>query len=330
MNDHKIHPGENSAETMRKTMQELYHHEEILGNDPSEVFTDNYQITTPKGREIHDLTSSMRQAAQYLKPARRCGTATLMDLQSLVDWTNRFKGDTSILFANTDMERPSLTCIADYHAAGPVDVTTPTGDPSARHCHHRAIYRFPLSDEWKAWIGISGEPLDKDELGEFIEINAKDVMDPTPAIIANKTASKNTEWENRLIETAQKIEGRYGQLTKLLKMSKRFQVYESSNLTIVSNRDTGEGEIQFVNEHKTAEGKPINIPNLIIIAVPVFEGGPHYRMPVRFRYRKKGGKIYFFLSPYNPEKAFKAAADEALKYAENETNLPLLRGTPES
>ncbi|MEZ5674322.1 MAG: DUF2303 family protein [Thalassovita sp.] len=31
---------------------------------------------------------------------------------------------------------------------------------------------FPLSDEWKAWMQISGAGLGKDELGEFIEAQA--------------------------------------------------------------------------------------------------------------------------------------------------------------
>jgi uncharacterized protein YfdQ (DUF2303 family) len=104
-------------------------------------------------------------------------------------------------------------CIADYHASGPGDQQTPTGDPTARRCHHRAIYNVPMSEEWKAWMQISGKALDKDELGEFIEANAKDIMDPTPAIMANAELEKNAAWENRLIKTAQQIEGRFGQLT---------------------------------------------------------------------------------------------------------------------
>ena len=112
-------------------------------------------------------------------------------------------------------------------------------------------------------------------------------------------------------------------------MSKQFQVYEKSDLTVSTNRDTGEQEIQFVNEHKAADGKPLNIPNLIIIAIPVFMGGAPYRMPVRFRYRKSGGAIRFILSVYNPEKAFEAAFKEAIITALEATELPLFMGSPE-
>ena len=167
-------------------------------------------------------------------------------------------------------------------------------------------------------------------MGEFIEANAKDVMDPTPAILGGKESDSHEPWENRLIRTAQQIEGRFGQLHQLLAMSKQFQVYETSDLKVSTNRDSGEAEIQFLNEHKTADGKPLNIPNLIIITIPVFQGGAPYRMPVRFRYRKSGATIRFILTVYNPEKAFEAAFEEAATEARDKTDLPLFYGTPES
>ena len=319
----------NPAETMRDVMANIGRHDPVDTPDGLDL-TKAHLITLPDHRKVEDLTSKHRDAAEYLKPARRMGTAHLADLQSLIAWSNRFKGETSALFAKPDMSAPTLTCIADYHAGGPVDQANTKGDPTARHCHHRAIYDFPLSEEWKAWMGISGSPLEKDDLGEFIEAQAKDIMDPTPAVLDGKESDKNQKWENRLIQTAQQIQGRYGQLTQLLAMSKHFQVHETSNLTVKTNRDSGEQEIQFVNEHKAPDGKPLQIPNLIIIAIPVFMGGAPYRMPVRFRYRKIGGAVRFILSIYNPEKAFEAAFKEAVEEATIQTDLPTFMGTPES
>lgn len=318
---------ENTAETVRDIMQELGA-TEALTDTPA--LNEPALVTIADKRRVENLTDAYRKAAEFLKPTRRMGTAKLADLQSLIDWTNRFKGETSALFANPDLDAPTITCIADYHAGGPVDVEAQTGDPTARHCHHRAIYDFPLSEEWKAWMKVSGAALEKDALGEFIEAQAKDVMDPTPAVLKGQVIDKNAPWENRLIETAQKIEGRYGQLTQLLAMSKQFQVHETSNLTVKTNRDSGEQEIQFVNEHKAPDGKPLSIPNLIIIAIPVFMGGAPYRMPVRFRYRKMGGQVKFILSIYNPDKAFEAAFNEAVDAAVEGTGLPIFKGTPET
>lgn len=318
----------NTAETMRKVMEEIGLHTPIT--DTNNPITSATLISMPSNRKVQDVTAELRAAAEYLQPTRRKGKATLGDLQSLIDWTNRFKGETSALFANNNRDNPSLTCIADYHAEGPADPTNENGDPSARHCHHQATYHFPLSDEWKAWIANSGQWVTKDEMGEFIEANAKDVMDPTPAIISMEKSDKHQDFENRLIETGRQIEGRFGQLHSLLVMSRQFQIYETSNLEVSSNRDTGEQSIQFLNEHRDKDGAPLKIPNLIIIAIPVFTGGAPYRMPVRFQYRKMSGTIKFSLSVYNPEKAFDAAFDEALEKARDQTKLPLFLGTPEA
>lgn len=320
---------ENTAATMRDVMEKIGGTEFISKPDAFDL-TETHLVAIPQHRKIEDVTEKHRNALEFLKPSRRKGTANLDDLQSLIDWANRFKGETSVLFAKPDLAAPTITCVADYHAEGPADPTEKTGDPLARHCHHRAVYSFPLSEEWKAWMRVSNSPLEKDELGEFIEANAKDIMDPTTAILAGKESEKNQAWENRLIQTARQIEGRYGQLTQLLQMSRQFQVYETSNLKVSSNRDTGESEIQFLNEHKGADGKPLQIPNLIIIAIPVFQGGALYRMPVRFRYRKSGGAVLFILSIYNPEKAFEAAFKEAVEEAQTKTELPTFMGTPEA
>lgn len=286
-------------------------------------------VAVPMHRTIENLTGHHIAELERLAPLRRRGTAQLDDLASIILWGNRFKDGDSVLFANPDMAKPTLTCIADYHRHGEPQIVDGR-DVSARHGAHRATYAFPLSDEWKDWMRVADKPLAKDEMGEFIESHAKDVMDPTPAILKGDLSVKMEAWEERLILTAQKIEGRFGQLHHLLAMSRQFQVFETSNLQVATNRDTGEATIQFVNEHKQADGKPLSIPNLIIVAIPVFRGGAAYRMPVRFRYRKSGADVKFILSPYNPEKAFEAAFDEACQTAARETGLPLFLGKPET
>jgi hypothetical protein len=321
-------PPQNVAETMRDVMRETGHHDKVDTPETPD-FTKSHLVTIPAHRVVQNVTKDVRGPAEFFKPARRTGVARMADLDSLVAWANRFKGDTSVLYASPDLSEPALTCIADYHDKGPADVTRKEGDPTARHCHHRAIYDFPLSDDWTAWMNVTDRGLEKDVLGEFIETQARNIMDPTPALLDGKINDKNADWENRLIETAQKIEGRYGQLSQLLSMSRSFQVHETSNLTVKTNRDTGEQEIQFLNEHKDADGKPLKIPNLIIIAIPVFRNGALYRMPVRFRYRKSGSSVKFVLSVYNPEKAFEAAFNEAAVKAQTDTELPLFLGKPE-
>jgi hypothetical protein len=76
--------------------------------------------------------------------------------------------------------------------------------------------------------------------------------------------------------------------------------------------------------------KPVKVPNLFLIGIPVFEGGPLYRIPVRLRYRLAGGRVTWIVRRYRPEAVFKDAFDEALARIGEATGLPVLRGAPEA
>jgi hypothetical protein len=328
MTDTPLITGENIAQTVRDVMADFDLVETIQRSDTPT--SDAHLVALPTHRQIHDLTSHHRAALEYLKPLRRRGTAKLADLDSFIAWANRFKGADSAIFAAPDAQSPSLLCIADYHTSGPADPLNKDGDPTARHCAHRASYDFPVSKEWRAWKGISGRSLDKGELGDFIEANALDIENPTPAILALDASKAKAGWESRMIETAQRIEGRFGQLGQLLSLSKSFAIYESSDLSVKVNRDTGEQQIQFLNEHKGADGQPISLPNLYMITVPVFENGALFRLPVRFQYKKSGSTVKFKLTLHNPERVFDIAFREAVDTAERGTELPVFFGKPET
>ena len=321
---------ENVAQTVRDMMADTADCTLVYDPPPGLLFSAPMLVSVPNGRNIQNQTEAMRTAATYLKPARRKGTAKLATLQGLIDWANRFKSDRSALYANPDTASPSLTCIANYHGAGPAVIDFGGGDPSAEHCDHRGIYTFPVSKEWQRWIKVSGQALDKADMGQFIEDNAKDFLDPSPILLGQKATGDAELWEARLIEIAQKLDGRFGQHIKLIQMSRAFQVHETSNLTVSANRDTGESTIAFTNEHRDADGQPLQIPNLFLIAIPVFESGAIYRLPIRFQYRKSGAAVKFVLTVYDPMRAFDDAFGEAITIATESTGMPCFSGTPEA
>jgi|GEM_PF-659949 len=276
----------------------------------------------------HDLTPQIDAIATKLQPWRRTGTARMLDLASLIAWANRNKGETSVLFANTGKE-PSLTCIADYLGAGAPVIDHFTRDPAASHCKHRATYTFPLSEEWKTWSAISGKAMTKAEFGEFIENNAKDLLDPTPALLGSGRGETEA-WEDRMIDVAAQLQGRFGQYATLVKMAREFQVNEVSNITTTLNRDTGESSVQFLNEHQQPDGQALTIPNLFMIAIPAFDRGAAYRLAVRFRYRKVGQDVRFIMSLYNPDVALDDALEEALEQPGRKPTCPCSAASPRS
>ncbi|WP_320178095.1 DUF2303 family protein [Roseovarius pacificus] len=302
--------------------------EELTGLEPAHG--EAVLLSVPEGRRIEDMTTAFHKAQERYRPARRKGTARLATLVSLIDWANRFKGDTSVLYADPTEESISLTCIANYHAEEPAANAANSGEAGASHCDHRGVYRFPLSKEWKRWTALSGKWLEKDEFCSFIEDNAKDLVDPSPALLAQGAEDVVEPWERRNVEIRDKINGRFGQLHNLIAMGRQFQVHETSDLDIKTDPDTGETRVSFNEEHRDAAGRPLKIANLYLIAIPVFESGDLFRLTVRFAYRKIGGNLRFSLNIYNPHEALDIAFNEAVDKAVTETDLPVFQGSPES
>lgn len=317
----------NIAETIIDEMRRVGEYELVsapTADEPERPFI----ISAPKDIHLHDLTRQHREAVEHLKPIQRRGKAVLHDLDSLIAWTNRFKGIDTALFGQISPQ-PRLLSVIDYHGEGAPTHDPKNGDPKASHGRHHGIYSFPVSEEWKRWNEISGKSLDKDVFGEFIEENANDFLDPTPALLSQGT-DKAEPWEARMIQIAARVQGRFGQYSTLNMLSREFKVHETGHLNVTTNRDTGEAKVQFLTEHKDPDGQPLTLPNLFMIAIPVFEEGALYRLAVRFRYRKAGSDVRFIVQIYNPDVALRDAAREAMAIAQDATGVPLIMGIPET
>lgn len=313
---------QNVAETMRDVMAAWGDTEALEGlpADPTEPAL----FSLPEGRSVTDFTSARNAALEFFKPLRRRGKDDMQDLDSLILWANRFKGDESVIFAYESAAAPSLTCVADYHAEGPALAFG--REPTARHCAHQARYQFPLSDEWRFWNKVSGQWLSKDEMGELIETRALDVFEPTPALLGHATDDAPAPWEAKLVRIATALNGRFGRFAEFLELSRRFEVHEKSNLKITRDRNTGVKNIEFTNEHNAPDGTPLQLPNLLVLAIPVVVNGPKYRMALLFRYEKRGQDVKFQFTLYEPHLTLKAVFDEAVARVADETGMPAMRG----
>lgn len=244
------------------------------------------------------------------KPTRRKGTATLLDLSSLIAHVERFKDGDTVLFANDNRESPSLIAVLDYHKAG--------ADADPRFGQHRAKFSFPVSDEWKAWGSANKKPMSMVDFAAFLEDRIIDVLD-APADLP--------EDMQRFVKA---IGGNIATPTKLMEIAVGLKVHEKSNVGETVNLASGEGEISFVSTHTDGAGKPLKVPNLFLIGIPVFKNGPAYRLAVRLRYRKREGALCFWYELWRQEPVFDDAFGEALDRVRQETGLPVLLGSPEA
>lgn len=129
-------------------------------------------ITTPGGREIlvlpegfsqHDVTPQHKLAVEMPKVISQA--VTLQNADALKGYLNRFKGDTSMMFADVSISR--IVGAIDYH-----------GPAKAALVSHKATLDLPHSEEWKTWSGINGQLKPQLEFARFIEENAPDIKAP--------------------------------------------------------------------------------------------------------------------------------------------------------
>ena len=261
------------------------------------------------GRASAKLESAAKFCDEYRDaPAKRKGSANLCDVASLIAHVNRFKDVDSVVFADTNRAKPSITAVLDYHRAG--------SDGAPRFGLHRSHYAFPVSDEWTAWTKAHGAEMGQASFAEFIETHMVDVVEPTAA-----SDSANVFAEKCGVTLAAP--------SRLLELSRGLSINVGEQIVQAINLQSGEKQIQFKETHSDQSGAPLKVPGAFLIGIPVFRADSRYQVCVRLRYRKTGGSLTWFMDLWRYEEVFDAAILHACEVVKEGTQLPLLVGTPE-
>lgn len=245
------------------------------------------------------------------RPRRRAGLARLDDLASFEAHVKRHRAPNSALFASKD--GPALLAVFDYNDPGP----EAPGETTARFGQHRAEYRFPLSDEWKAWSARSLATLTQSAFAEFLEDRAVDVIEP-------KRASTSTS------ELCASLDLALASPARIMELSRGLAVRVNSKIAAAVNLASGEGQFTYATEHQDEQGASLKIPKGFLISLPVFEKDAPYQVLVRMRYRVKDGHVAWTLAPHDLPRILSHAFDLAAKNAAQSTGLPLFFGSPEA
>ncbi|MBN9321915.1 MAG: DUF2303 family protein, partial [Delftia acidovorans] len=187
-------------------------------------------------------------------PVVRAGTARFTRIESLIEHIDRFKDKDSALFAVDNRLDPSITAVLDYHPAG--------ADALPRFGKHRAVFDFPLSDEWKAWADHDKKPMSMADFAAFLEDRIVDVIELIPG------EDKPSEGLQKFINICG---GKIASPTRLVELSRGLKVYESANVREAVNLSSGEAKIAFEVEHQDEHGGKLDVPNLFMIAIPVLQ-----------------------------------------------------------
>lgn len=254
--------------------------------------------------EIVDLKVS----AEYWRtsPDRRRGVANARSLQSFIDLVKRHATEHSVVFADSDWTKPSLTAVIDYHDKDPQGF--------ADNGVHRVRYSFPLSEEWQAWVKTNGVAMTQADFAAFVE-------DRIPDITAAEDATRLMVERDLLTTVA--TPAQLIQLARGLQVNVEAQVKNSVTL------QSGEGQVVFEERHTGADGQPIKVPGAFVLFVAPFFRDDPVEVPVRLRYRAKSGALIWFYQLYRPDRVIAEAVDHAMASVKSATGLPVYEGEPE-
>ncbi|OMQ44952.1 DUF2303 family protein [Ensifer sp. 1H6] len=237
------------------------------------------------------------------RPERKVGTARAETLESFIDLILRHKQDNSVIFAQTDWQKPALTAVIDYHDANGPD-----------NGKHRIHYQFPLSEEWKAWLAINGKNMDQTAFAEFIENHIADLSSPHH--------DESTDFERM-------FGAKVGFPNDIVMLSRGLQINAETRVKQAVRLQTGETQILFEEDHKNASGEPLMVPGVFVLQISPFFMGEPTRIPVRLRYRLISGSLTWICELYRPDRYITDQVRSDLNRAADETSLPKFEGAPE-
>lgn len=153
---------------------------------------------------------------------------------------------------------------------------------------HTVTLKLSQSLEWERWASRSGKLMTQTDFAEFIEDNAKDIVDPSSA---------------EVLEIAQSLQVKRG-------------------VEFESGTRLADGNVQFgYRENTTATAGSVgqlSIPEKITLALRPFKDGEPYKVQALFRYRLQGSQLALGFKLQDPEKviedAFNIVAEEVSDY----------------
>lgn len=275
-------------------------------------------LLAPDGMKVIDLKPTID--ALRGNPVRRRGIAQVNDMASFIAHSNRHKDAASVIFGEPVRSQPKLTTIFNYNTNGAEKFDAPL----ARFGDHRVVYAPATSDEYKAWSGQNGKKMSQVDFAQFIENRILDIVAPP------SDGEEDDAHNIFMKDYAELLGGKFAGPSTMLELSRGIEIAANSRVKQIVRLATGEARIQYDEQHVDATGAPVTIPNMFLIAIPIFYNGPFYRLPVRLRYRLTGTTVEWFYELYRIDRSFDAAFNEMCETAKSVIGLPLFLGSPET
>jgi hypothetical protein len=229
------------------------------------------------------------------KPYRRRGTYHAASVESLLDWMARHTGEDAPVFGvgldrlNGEWRSPKLALIGIGNYSN--------GETPDWH-DFNVQFNFPVAFPWTIWAANHSDDdkpkwMEQGEFAEFIENRIHDLSSPA----RNEALS---EAVTRFLEASGKKDA--ATPAEMFKISRELKLFSAEKIEAKIDLQSGEAQLQYSQEHSGPGARPVKIPSLFYIRIPVFFGQPPVLIGVKLRYRTAGGgKVAWCYSLFAPD-----------------------------
>jgi uncharacterized protein YfdQ (DUF2303 family) len=238
---------------------------------------------------LEDLIGRYREA-----PLRLAQAVHFTELDSFIAYVAQFLvPETAVFLAlgqSQGVLEPEFLAVIDYH-----------GKDAPSWCEHRAWYKARTTPEWARVMGKANVSLTQTQLVEFLEDNARLIVDPPGA---------------ELLELAMNLEGkndiRCNNIVRLA-TGKQQLIYEE-DVTLKGVVSQQAGKVEF--------------PTRMVLGLAPYVGGPGYKIECRLRYRIESRALRFWFQPVDVHLVIELALHAMSEAISEKLKLSVLAGMP--
>jgi uncharacterized protein YfdQ (DUF2303 family) len=227
-------------------------------------------------------------------PLRRQGKATLHELDSFIEYVNRYKGNESLVVVN--QKEFSATAILNAHPAGPGVGAQAASDGGAAWQDFRATYSCPRSPEWIWWTERDGKQFNQEQFAQAIEERLDDIAG----------------------------EAGFPEKLDVLEMARNLTIRSSGEFRRTIDPTTGTGILVNKTEHGAESTK---IFRAFKVALRVFDGGALFGVEARIRFELRDGKAFFSYQLHRRNDVEREAFADVRSEIKDRCQIPVLAGS---
>lgn len=243
-------------------------------------------ILVPSGMKAESL-------AGFLPPPRIKRKVTLLEANSFADYVNRFKSRDTLIFVTVTETGCTFTAMLDYHSQ------TPELKPS--YCEHQATFTAVETPDWKVWKEADREKMEQVDFAEWIENNARLLVEPAGADLLELVRSLHGHKNARFLQSIRLDNGAYS-------------VNYDEDVVIKGGNSTQAGALE--------------LPPTIKAGIAVFQGADKYAVDARLKTRIEERQLILYFETVALTEIVRESILLLVEQISEKTSIVPLIGTP--